>query len=284
MFKERTAIVTGGSRGIGFAIAKEFSTQGAAVIICSRTESQLNEAVGQLASDGSKAFGITADVSRFEDCQKLIDLALSMTGRIDILVNNAGIYGPVGLLETNSPKDWSEVLAINVLGAVYCCILVIPYMKKQGSGKIINLAGGGVGGPKSLPRFSGYYTSKAAIVSLTESLAVELQGENIQVNAISPGPVASDLNLNLLRLDKSVVGEEMYDLAIQLKKEGGTLPDLAVKLVAFLVSKDADHISGCLLSAKWDFIEDLKRTGHVGQNLYRLRRIDNKNFLEGKKE
>lgn len=280
MLKERTAVVTGGSRGIGFAIAKELSTQGADVVICSRTESQLNEAVDQLTSDGSRAFGVAADVSQFKDCQKLVDFALSVTGRIDILVNNAGIYGPVGLLETNNPEDWSEVLAINMLGAVYCCMLVIPYMKKQGSGKIVNLGGAGVGGSKPLPRFSGYYISKAAIISFTENLAAELQTENIQVNVISPGAVASDLNLNLLKLDKSLLGEEMYQFVRELKKQGGTSPEVAAKLVAFLVSKDADHITGRLLSAKWDSIDELKRKDIFTHNLYRLRRIDNTMFSE----
>ena len=280
MLKGKTAVVTGGSRGIGFAIAKELSSQRANVVICSRNQEELNKAVGKLSSKGNKVFGQAADVSCFNDCERLVNFALSKTGRIDILVNNAGIYGPVGLLETNDPKAWIDVLSINVLGAVYCSKLVIPHMKKQGAGKIINLAGAGVGDSKPLPRFSGYYISKAAIASLTENLASELQTENIQVNAIAPGGVASDLNLNLLKLDKSVVGEEMYQTAKTLKEQGGTPPELAAKLVAFLVSKNADHITGRLLSAKWDSIEELQKSDAFTQNLYRLRRIDNRSFFE----
>ncbi|TSC88104.1 MAG: short-chain alcohol dehydrogenase [Microgenomates group bacterium Gr01-1014_5] len=280
MLKGKTAIITGGSRGIGFAIAKELSSQGANVVICSRNQEELNKAVEKLSVKYNKVFGQVADVSCFNDCEKLVNLALSKTGRIDILVNNAGIYGPVGLLETNDPEAWLNVLSINVLGAVYCSKLVIPHMKKQGAGKIINLAGAGVGGTKPLPRFSGYYTSKAAIASLTENLASELQTENIQVNAIAPGGVASDLNLNLLKLDKSIVGEEMYQTAKTLKEQGGTPPELAAKLVAFLVSKGADHITGRLLSAKWDPIKELQKSDAFTQNLYRLRRIDNRSFFE----
>lgn len=280
MLKGKTAIVTGGSRGIGFAIAKELSDQGVNVVICSRNQKELTRAVEKLSVKGNKVFGQTADVSQFNDCQKLIKFAISKTGRIDILINNAGVYGPIGLLETNDPKAWIDVLSINVLGAVYCSKLVIPHMKKQGGGKIINLAGAGVGGSKPLPRFSGYYTSKAAIAGLTENLASELQKENIQVNAIAPGGVASDLNLNLLKLNKSVVGEEMYQTARLLKEQGGTPPELAAKLVAFLVSKRADHITGRLLSAKWDPIEELEKANALTQNLYRLRRIDNRAFFE----
>ena len=280
MLEGKTAIVTGGSKGIGFAITEELSSLGATVILCSRTEKELNLAVDKLSNSKRKVFGIVADVSQFTDCQRLSDYAYSLTGRIDILVNNAGIFGPVGLLETNDPEAWKKALEINLLGAVYCSILVIPYMKKQGSGKIINLAGAGVGGVRSLPRFSAYYTSKAAVVSFTETLAVELEGENIQVNAIAPGAVASELMLSLLKMDQSQVGEDMYQTSKQLQNEGGTPPELAAKLVAFLASKNANHITGRLLSAKWDPIEDLKDKSKFTQNSYRLRRVDNKMFYE----
>src|SRR3989344_1974638 len=219
MLKGKVAIVTGGSRGIGFAIAKGLKEKGAEVIICSRNQDQLNEAVSKLSVPSRPAFGIVADVSQFEDCQKLIDFAYSKWKRIDILINNAGIFGPIGLLETNDPKGWEEVLAINVLGAVYCSKLVIPYMKKQGSGKIINLAGAGVGSPKSHPRFSGYYTSKSAIAGFTETLAEELKEDNIEVNAIAPGAIASELQFALLKMDKTLVGENMYKTAEQLLEQ-----------------------------------------------------------------
>ncbi len=282
MLKGRTAIVTGGSRSIGFAIAKELSDQGSDIIICSRTQSELDGAVKKLSYSGRKIFGVACDVSVFEGCQRLIKFTHSQTGRIDILVNNAGIFGPVGPLEINDPEDWKKALEINLLGAVYCSMMVIPYMKKQGSGKIINLAGAGVGGIKPLSRFSAYRTSKTAVVGFTENLAAELQSENIQVNAISPGAVASDLTLGLLKMDRSLVGEDMHKTSKKLQKEGGTSPELAAKLVAFLVSDGANHITGRLLSAKWDKIEDLESLEVSDQNLYRLRRVDNELFVEKK--
>lgn len=282
MLKGKTAIVTGGSRGIGFAIAKELADVGVQVIICSRNKEELREALKKLSDKKKKALGMVADVSKFADCQKLIKFAYSRTKRIDILVNNAGIFGPVGFLETNDPKSWEEVLAINVLGAVYCSKLVIPIMKKQKDGKIINLAGAGVGGTKSIPRFSSYYTSKTAVVNFTECLAAELQPFNIQVNAIAPGAVASELTLGLLKMDKSFVGEDMYKTSKKLLEEGGTLPKLAGKLVGFLASKEANHISGRLLSAKWDPIEKLIKPETFTENTYRLRRIDEEFFFEKK--
>ncbi len=280
MLKAKLAIVTGGSRGIGFAIAKELTEKGAEVIICSRNNDQLSEAVSKLSTPSKPAFGIVADVSKFEDCQKLIDFAYSKRGRINILVNNAGIFGPIGLLETNNPEKWEEVLAINVLSAVYCSQLVIPYMKKNGGGKIINLAGAGVGSPHAHPRFSGYYTSKSAIVGFTETMAEELKEDNIQVNAIAPGAIASELQFDLLKMDKTLVGENMYKTAEQLLEQNDIPIKSAAKLAAFLASEKANHITGRLLSSKWDSIEQLAEIERFTQNRYRLRRIDNKKFFE----
>lgn len=280
MSLNKNAVITGGARGIGFAITQELVNLGTKAVICSRTRYDLQKALLILNRKSEVAYGIICDVSKLNDCKKLIKFARSKLKKIDILVNNAGIFGPVGLLETNDPDDWKDALAINILGAVYCSKLVIPYMKRQGGGKIINLAGAGVGGPNPLPRFSAYYTSKAAVASFTETLAAELEIENIQVNAISPGAVASELTLGLLKLDKAQVGEEMYQTSKQLQEQGGTPPELAARLVAFLVSTKADHITGRLLSAKWDAIEELREWNKFTQNSYRLRRVDNKIFFE----
>ena len=276
----KNAVITGGVKGIGFAIAQELVNQGMKVVICSRTKSQLQQSLVNLNQKGKVAYGIVCDVSNFRDCKKLIGFARNKLKKIDILVNNAGIFGPVGPLETNDPKAWQDALAINLLGTVYCSMLVIPYMKKQGNGKVINLAGAGVGGSKPLPRFSVYYASKAAIVGFTETLAAELEADNIQVNSIAPGGVATDLTLGLLKLDKVQVGEEMHQTSEELKEKGGIPPELTAKLVAFLASKDSDHITGRLLSAKWDQIENLKKKDAMTQNQYRLRRIDNQLFFE----
>lgn len=278
MSLKKNAIITGGARGIGFAIASELISLGINVVICSRTKSDLRKSLLKLRQKG-KAFGIICDVSKIRNCKQLVKFAKSKLGSIDILVNNAGVFGPVGNLETNNPKSWREALEINLLGAVYLSILVIPHMKKKGGGKIINLAGAGVGGTKPLPRFSSYYTSKTAMVAFTENLAAELLDENIQVNAISPGGVASNLTLGLLKMDKSQVGEEMFQTSEILKEKGGTPPELAGKLVAYLISDDTNHITGRLISAKWDKVSDLEKL-NGDQNLYRLRRIDNVKFFE----
>lgn len=276
----KNIIITGGARGIGFAIAQELITQGAIVVICSRTKQELQKSIKALNIRGKNAFGIVCDVSSLSDCRKLIKFAKNKLKKIDVLINNAGIYGPIGPLEKIDLKHWQQALEINLMGTVYCSSLVIPIMIKNGGGKIINLCGAGVGGGKTMPRFTSYFTSKFAIAGFSEALADELKEKHIQVNSISPGAVNTYLNEYLLKLGPEKSGKEMYETALKQQKEGGVSPLLAAKLVAFLISKDANHISGRLLSAKWNPPEKIKSIKNFSHNLFKLRRIDQEIFYE----
>lgn len=277
--KGKCAIVTGGVRGIGLAIAEEFIKQGAKVIICSRTKSDLKKALKKLNTKNTVAFGITCDVSKFINCKKLIKFAKKKLNKIDILVNNAGVYGPIGLFEKLNLKDWQKAFQINFMGMLQCSFLTIPLMKR--GGKIINLCGAGVGGNRTMPRFSSYFSSKFAIAGFSEVLADELKEKNIQVNSISPGAVNTYLNEYLIKQGREKSGDEMFEQALKQKKEGGTPPDLAAKLVVFLASSQSNHISGKLLSAKWNPPEKLKKDKFTN-NLYKLRRIDQELYYEKK--
>lgn len=276
----KCAVVTGGSRGIGLAIAQEFITQGAKVLICCRNATELKKALKNLNENEQAAFGLICDVSKFSDCQKLIKFAKRKLKKIDILVNNAGIYGPIGPFEKMDMQMWQKALEINFMGTVYCSHLVIPEMLKNGKGKIINLCGAGVGGSRTMPRFTSYFTSKFAIAGFSEVLADELEGKNIQVNSISPGAVNTFLNEYLLKAGPNKSGKRMYDQALKQKKDGGTSPKLAAQLVAYLASDEADKISGRLLSAKWSPPEKLRKVKRWTQNLLKLRRIDQEFFYE----
>ncbi len=278
----KNAIVTGGARGIGKAITEKLIKGGARVLICSRNRAELIRTCKEIDPAGKKVIGIQADVSKIEDCKKLIDKAKKIFGRIDILVNNAGIYGPIGPFETNSLKKWQEAQNINFLGTVFCSQLVVPLMKKQKSGKIINLAGAGVGGNRPLARFSAYYVSKAAVVAFTEVLASELDEWNIQVNCISPGAINTYLPKFLLKQGLKKAGKIMYEQALNQMKSGGDPVELGAKLVAFLSSAESNHISGKVLSAKWDKIDRIKKMKPMNKNLYVLRRIDKELYYEKK--
>jgi 3-oxoacyl-[acyl-carrier protein] reductase len=280
MLKEKVAIVTGGSRGIGLAIYKKCVEEGAKVVICSRNIEEINKAIDTVDKDRANSDGIRIDVSNLIECKKLIDFTMKKFGRIDILINNAGIYGPIGLLETNEMEQWLKTIEINLMGTVYCSNLVLPLMRREKSGKIINMAGAGVGGVNPPARFSAYYSSKMALVGFTESLAKEVENENIQINCISPGGVNTAFTDFLLSEGIEKVGKEMYEQAKRQKESGGDSPELAANMVAFLASDRANHISSKIISAKWDEIEFLSRKDGINKNLFNLRRIDNKFFYE----
>lgn len=276
-----TAVITGGARGIGFAIAKELVDQGAKVVICSRTKSDLEKALKLLNRKKEAAFGRICDVSSLRDCKELIAFAQKKLHKVDVLVNNAGIYGPIDSFEKINVNDFKKTIEINLMGMVYCSYFVIPIMKKNGNGKIINLCGAGVGG-STLPKFAAYFTSKFAVAGFTEVLAEELKEKNIQVNAISPGPVKTYLNRYLIEQGPKKSGKEIYENAILQQKDGGTSPELAAKLVSYLVSPQANHITGRLLSAKWNPPEKLMHIKDFGSNLYTLRKINEELYYEKK--
>lgn len=278
----KTAIVTGGSRGIGLAIARGLVDSGAKVLICSRTSSHIQSALNKLNSDGIKAYGKITDVSKYNHCRQLINYAQKVFRKIDILVNNAGIYGPIGLVEDNNPKLWENTIKINLLGMVYLSQLVIPIMKIQKHGKIINLAGAGIGGVNPLPRFSAYYTSKMAVYGFTECISAELKDFNIQINCILPGAVFTNITRELIKAGPKLVGLTMYQNAQIQEKSKEYSPIRAAQLVAFLSSIKADGITGRILSAKWDSIENLSKLSAADKNLYTLRRIDDSLFYEKK--
>lgn len=278
----RCAIVTGGSRGIGFSIAQSLVLAGAKVVICSRNKRELQKALDLLNREKKVAFGKLCDVSKANDCKNLIEFAKVKLKKIDILVNNAGVYGPIGSLEKINVKEWKKALEINLMGVIYCSHFVIPIMRKNKSGKIINLCGGGIGGSKTMSNFTAYVTSKGAIATFTEVLAEELKNQNIQINSISPGVVNTYLNEYLIKQGSKKSGEEIYQQALRQKKEGGISPLLAAELVVFLASDQSNHISGRLLSAKWNPPALLKKHKKLTNNMYRLRRIDGELFNEQK--
>ncbi len=275
--KRLVAIVTGGGRGIGKEIARSFFEQGIRVVICARSQQEITATCSEIDPKGERSLGIQADVSNVSDCEKLISFALERFGRIDILVNNAGIYGEIGEFERNDPEGWRKTIEVNLFGTMHCTKLVIPVMKKTGGGTVINFAGGGVGGKRPLPHFSAYYTSKVAIVGFTETVAAEIAKWGIRMNCISPGPVNTGITDYLIEQGPEKAGIEMYNQALTQKKTGGISPKTAVDLVSFLCLPEASHITGRLLSAKWDAVDVLKNLTDE-DDMFKLRRIDNALF------
>ncbi len=273
----RSAIITGANRGLGEAIAGHFVRAGASVLLTARDGDLLGKVHETLARQavlpGQKVHSLRADVASAADCAAVAEQASKLLPTLTILVNNAGIYGPIGRLDEIDWDHWVEAIGINLLGTVQMCRAVIPLLRAQGYGKIINLSGGGATAP--LPRFSAYATSKAAVVRLTETLAEELREDRIDVNAIAPGALNTRLLDQVLAAGPEKVGKAFYERSIKQREEGGAGLEKGAALTVFLASEASDGITGRLLAAVWDDWQHLpeKRRQLAGSDVFTLRRI-----------
>ena len=272
----KTAIVTGGSHGLGLEIARAFAAAGARVLVCARDQSALERARTELesvAADPESVATKAADVSDPAAAEGLVEVALERFSRVHVLVNNAGVYGPKGPTEDVDWEEWDQAIRVNLFGSVLCCRAVLPHFRENGYGKIIQLSGGGATSP--LPRLSAYAASKAAVVRFAETLAEELRGTGIDVNSIAPGALNTRLLDEVLEAGPEFVGESFYERALDQRASGGTPLELAVRLAVFLASEESDGITGKLISAPWDPWEELP--SHVDDlsstDVYTLRRI-----------
>ena len=188
IFKDKTVIITGASRGIGLETAKLFHEAGAWVYLVGRSHEDLDAISKNL---GRKAVKCIGDVSKREDWKIIVGQALSDTGRIDILINNAGTIDPISNITNTNVDDWSKAIDINLKGAFYGCYYVIPVMREQGSGCIINLGSGAAYNP--MEGWSHYCVSKAGLSMLTRSVQLELKDTGIRVMSLSPGTVATKM-------------------------------------------------------------------------------------------
>ena len=188
--KDKVAIVTGSSSGIGKAIALRFGTEGAKVVVTARRMALCEETVAQITKVGGEAWAIQTDVADERQVERLIDQTVKRYGRLDILVNNAGVFGGKRLADTTT-KDFDEVMNVNLRGTFFCCRAGFKQMKQQGGGTIINMSS--VAGLQAWAGTGTYSASKHGIMALTKSLADEGRPHHIKVSAICPGSVADDL-------------------------------------------------------------------------------------------
>jgi 3-oxoacyl-[acyl-carrier protein] reductase len=270
----KVAVITGANRGLGETIAQAYAREGANLLLAAREAELLQTVAASLPRSADQRIEWqTADISKPEEVTALANQALELFGRIDILVNNAGVYGPIGFFEEVDWQEWCDAININLFGTVAMTRAVVPTMKKQSAGKIINLSGGGATAP--LPRFSAYAASKAAVVRLTETMAHELASFNIDVNAIAPGALNTRLLDQVLEAGPEQAGEDFYRRSLKQREEGGAPLEVGADLAVFLASNESNGISGRLISAIWDdwknFPQDLDRL--KSSDVFTLRRI-----------
>lgn len=237
--KGKVALVTGGSRGLGRAIAKALILEGAKVVVSGTSERALESTFEEIKQQHGIVLAIKADVTRWADVKSMVDAAVNAFGTIDILVNNAGRIVIKPFLD-QSEEDWDSIMDVNAKGSFLCCKAVAPYMIKQRSGKIINISS--QAGKEGTPFMVPYCASKHAVVGLTRALALELASYNINVNAVCPGTI---LNTDMrIQVDGDLEKLGRGDLPSLPPLGRFAVPEDVAKVVAFLASEESAHMTG----------------------------------------
>ena len=237
----RSAIVTGGSKGLGLAMAAGLASAGADIMLVNRNAAEGTTAAMQLSEDfGIKAISFPADINSQKQTENMATAAMEAFGKIDILINSAGI-NIRGAIDEVTHEDFNKVMQVNVNGTWLCCRAVTPYMKKNGSGSIINLAS--TLGLVGLANRTPYAASKGAVVQMTRALALELAPFNIKVNAICPGPFLTEMNIPIADTEegkKFVVGATALGRWAEMREIQGA--------AIFLASDAGSYMVGSMLT------------------------------------
>ena len=234
--QSRAAIVTGGARGIGHAIATRLLQSGASVALWDRDEAALAAAKAELSALGSVHTAVV-DLTDLTAVQKAAESTAAAFGKIDILVNNAGIAGTNSKTWEADPADWRRVIDINLNGPFYCCHAVIPHMLKGGYGRIVNIAS--IAGKEGNPNAAHYSASKAAVIALTKSLGKELATSGVVVNCVTPAVIETDILKQLTQQHIDYMLSKIPMNRFGQKEE-------AAALVAWLCSEDCSFTTGAV--------------------------------------
>lgn len=252
ILKEKTAIVTGGNKGIGRAISLAFAQEGADVVIAARDMEAAENVARQITKMGRRCITVLTDVGQADQVEKMVNRSLQEFNHIDILVNNAGILTMARVLDLEE-KDWDETMDINVKGVFFCCKTVAKHMMKQKQGKIINVSS--IAGKEGYLCMTHYCASKAGVIGFTKALSLELAPYNINVNAVCPGIIETDMLVREYRrgaelrgfpIDKRNEGaKEIKEEAIRAVPLGRSAqPEEVARVVLFLASEQTNYMTG----------------------------------------
>lgn len=274
-FKKKTVVVTGASRGLGLAIARNFWEAGADLFLVARSSHRLEETAAELSAERQdQRAGFLADDLADPGAPQRIFAALGQFGnRLDVLVNNAASLGPIGPISENDTGEWQRTLQVNLMAPAALCREAIRWMKQQREGVILNLSGGGATSPR--PNFSAYAAAKAGLVRLSETIAAEVSGYGIRVNCIAPGAMNTEMHQSVLRAGAEASGEQEYRKAVEQAREGGMQMEVPAALAVYLASPACSGITGRLISAAWDPWRSLHAHSSelAASDIYTLRRV-----------
>jgi 3-oxoacyl-[acyl-carrier protein] reductase len=266
----KNILLTGASRGLGCELAKNFWSQGANLFLVSRTKDEQlqNYFLNNRLGIEQRFVWYKGDLSVENHIQQVyLNFFCMFSGKIDVLINNAAIQQPIGLFWENDWEAWEKCLAINLYAPSKLMRHFIPYMLINNYGRIINLAGGGA--TSSRPCFSAYAVAKTGLVRLSEIIADELFDSGITVNCVSPGAMNTNMMNEIINCDQSPMSEK--DNAIYVSSKDNTM-DKAISLINWLISNEADKVTGRLISAQWDNYKDIYSSDVLERNLHKLRR------------
>ena len=244
LLSDKVVLITGGSKGLGYATALEFGRNGATVTITGRGQAALDTAVAAAAGQGVTLEAIQGDVSVEDDCARTVAAVLERHGRIDVLFNNAGVLFAGTTWET-SAEVWDLTMAVNVRGTWLMSRAVVPHMLERGSGAIINNSS--VLGLKACPGAAAYNTSKGAITQLTRTLALELAGTGVRVNAICPGTIVTPMVSEVFAGAPDPAAAEAFFLSQHPIGRFGTEEEIA-RACLLLAQDGMDFMTGSMLS------------------------------------
>ena len=269
--RRRVCLIVGVTGAIGRTIAQRFRQDSARVALTYHSERPQWWADEPFQNQSDAKF-YRLDITNLAQAEAVVRQVETDFSGIDVLINCAGVIGPIGRLEDTDPREWTRALDVNLNGAVNLARAVLPGFRRRGYGKMIFFSGGGAAYGR--PFFTAYSSAKASLVRFIESLAQELEGADIQVNAIAPGPVMSRMWVEM-RAASAAGGPKLLAELAEMERTGGASAERATALASFLASERSNRVTGKLISAVWDDWDNIesKIDKLVGSDVWTLRRV-----------